>query len=209
MLPHDYQLPAGIILVLAGVLACFAGYRLLRIVLAVYGFVLGAMIAGSLVGMKSTVGVLVVAVAGGLVGSLILVFAYFVGIALIGAALGALVAYAAAATWPAAAAAAGPGAPTDPSTLLLVAASIVGAVSAMVLQRYVIVVSTAFAGAWTLIIGAVAATGNRTSPGSPVVDVWMLYPFSQALGQRGVVIGWLALGALGMVVQLWMTRRKR
>jgi hypothetical protein len=30
------------------VLACFAGYRLFRIVLGIYGFILGAMIASSL-----------------------------------------------------------------------------------------------------------------------------------------------------------------
>ncbi len=31
-----------------GVIACFAGYRLFRIVLAIYGFMLGAMIASSI-----------------------------------------------------------------------------------------------------------------------------------------------------------------
>ena len=42
MLPQSYGLPAAIGLVLGGAVACFAGYRLFRIVLAIYGFILGA-----------------------------------------------------------------------------------------------------------------------------------------------------------------------
>jgi hypothetical protein len=45
MLPHSYELPAAILLVLGGTLSCFAGYRLFKIVLGIYGFVLGAMLA--------------------------------------------------------------------------------------------------------------------------------------------------------------------
>ena len=54
MLPHQYELPVAIVLVLAGALACFAGYRLFRVVLAIYGFVLGAMIASSVMGVTNT-----------------------------------------------------------------------------------------------------------------------------------------------------------
>ena len=42
MLPHAYELPAALVLVLGGALSCFAGYRLFRIVLGIYGFILGA-----------------------------------------------------------------------------------------------------------------------------------------------------------------------
>ena len=45
MLPHSYELPAALVLVAAGALACFAGYRLFRLVLAIFGFILGAMLA--------------------------------------------------------------------------------------------------------------------------------------------------------------------
>ena len=209
MLPHHYQLPAAVVLVLAGTVACFAGYRLLRIVLAVYGFVLGAMIASSVMGTTNTAGMIIAGAAGGLVGALILVFAYFIGIALMGAGLGALVAYVIASNWGPAAASAAPGAPTDPSTLLLIASSIVGAVAAMLLQRYVIVVSTAFGGAWTLLLGAAAGFANRFNPRTPPADVWLLYPFSPAPEQRWVTTAWVAIGLLGTVVQLWVTARKR
>ena len=39
MLPQAYELPAAIVLVLGGALSCFAGYRLFKVVLALYGFI--------------------------------------------------------------------------------------------------------------------------------------------------------------------------
>ena len=92
MLPHAYELPAAILLVLGGAISCFAGYRLFKIVLGIYGFILGAMLASSTIGAAHTTGLIVAALVGGVVGGLILVFAYFIGIALVGAGLGALVA---------------------------------------------------------------------------------------------------------------------
>ena len=44
-------------------------------------------------GASNTTGMIAAALAGGIVGALILVFAYFIGIALVGAGLGALVAH--------------------------------------------------------------------------------------------------------------------
>src|SRR4051812_46081621 len=93
MLPQSYELPAALLLILSGALSCLAGYRLFRLVLGIYGFIVGAMIASSMMGSTNTVGMLIGALAGGLAGALILVFAYFVGIALVGAGLGALIAH--------------------------------------------------------------------------------------------------------------------
>src|SRR5437868_3702197 len=92
MLPSSYQAPAAMLLLVGGVLACFAGYRLFRTVLAIYGFVLGAMMASSMMAASNTIGMVGAALVGGLVGALVLVFAYFVAVALVGAGLGALVA---------------------------------------------------------------------------------------------------------------------
>src|SRR6266700_4175502 len=90
MLPHAYELPAAIVLAIGGTLACFAGYRLFKLVLALYGFILGAMLASSMFGISNTIRMIAAAVVGGIAGALILVFAYFVGIALVGARRGAL-----------------------------------------------------------------------------------------------------------------------
>src|SRR4051794_13601982 len=92
-MPHAYELPVAVLLVLGGALSCFAGYRLFKITLAIYGFIFGAMLASSAMGITNTTGMIAAAVGGGIVGALVLVFAYFIGIALVGAGLGALIAH--------------------------------------------------------------------------------------------------------------------
>src|SRR5471030_2143355 len=178
MLPPSYELPVALLLILGGALACVAGYRLFKTVLAIYGFILGAMLASSLMGVTNTTGMVVAAVLGGIVGALILVFAYFVGIALIGAGLGALFAHVG---W-------GWFRPGDPPALAVIALAVLGSIGAMLLQRYVIVVSTAFGGAWTMIVGGVAVAGDRAARGAAGADVWILYPLQPAPGQRWVSI---------------------
>jgi hypothetical protein len=194
MLPASYELPAALLITAGGVIACIAGYRLFRIVLAIYGFVLGAVIASSIVGPTNTLGMLGAALGGGLAGALTLVFAYFAGIALVGGALGALLAHAAWTQF-------GSG---DPPALLIVGAAVAGAVAAMFLQRYVIVVSTAFGCAWTIIVGLMAILGPRSSNAS----VWILYP-TMPSESRWTLLAWVALGVAGTAVQLAVTARTK
>jgi hypothetical protein len=92
MLPPSFQAPVGIILVLGGLLACFAGYRVFRVVLGIYGFILGALMTSSAMGADQTWHMVLGAIVGGLIGAVVLILAYFVGVALIGGGLGALVA---------------------------------------------------------------------------------------------------------------------
>ena len=47
----------------------------------------------------------------------------------------------------------------------------------MMLQRYVIIVATAFGGAWTMIVGGLAVAGDRGAARAAAAgDVWILYP---------------------------------
>jgi hypothetical protein len=200
MLPHAYEVPVAVLLVLGGALACFAGQRLFRLVLGIYGFILGAMVTSSVVGVSNTAGMVVAAIAGGLVGAVVLVFAYFVGIALVGAGLAVLAAHL---IW----SRIGTG---DPPPAAIVTVSVAGAIGAMLLQRYVIVVGTAFAGAWTIIVGAFAIAATRGLVEVPTsADVWILYPFAPAAGRWWVTVSWIALGVMGTAVQLILTRRGR
>jgi hypothetical protein len=198
MLPHSYELPAGLLLVIGGALSCFAGYRLFKIVLGIYGFILGAMLASSMVAASNTVGMIAAALAGGLVGALALMFAYFVGIALVGAGLGALVAHVG---WSYV------GRGGDPPPLAVILLALVGSLGAMLLQRYVIIVATAFGGAWTMIVGGLTV-GDRGARAASA-DVWILYPMSPAPGRSWVPIAWIGLGLLGTAVQLAITGRKK
>jgi len=192
MLPVTFQIPAAVLLVLGGAVACFAGYRFFRIVLGLYGFVLGALVATTVAGAGSTGSLLVWAVVGGLAGALVLNLAYFFGVVLVGAALGAL---AVTLVWSRASG--------DPHVLIVVAAAVAGALAAMWLQRYVVVTGTAFGGAWTLLVGVLTLLGDASAQAASVAhDVWVVYPLDPAPGRRWLPIVWVALGVLGVFVQL-------
>ena len=195
MLPASYQLPYAALLLAAGVLSCFFGYRLFRTVLAVFGFIFGGMIASSVFGISNTTMMLVAWVAGGLIGAFILIVAYFVGVALTGAALGAAIAHFAFSTGD-----------RDPRVIVVVLFAVAGAIAATYLQRYFIIVGTAFGGAWTMIVGAMALVGDRNALNAATSgDVWVAYPLNPAPGQRWVVYMWLFLSLLGAAVQLGIT----
>jgi Domain of unknown function (DUF4203) len=196
MLPQSYALPAAALLVLGGAVACFAGYRLFRFVLAIYGFILGAMLASSMMGSSNTLGMVVAALVGGIAGALIMTFAYFVGIALVGAGVGVLAANVFWSTWKS----------VDPPAVAVIALAIAGAVAAMLLQRYVIIFTTAFSGAWTMVVGGLAISGNATAMRATATgNVWILYPFTPLTEERWVPYVWVALGLVGAAVQLGIT----
>lgn len=199
MLPQAYELPAALFLLLGGAVSCFAGYRLFKIVLGIYGFILGAGLASSAMGASNTAGMVIAALVGGFAGALILIFAYFIGIALVGAGLGALVVHVA---WRYAH-------PGDPPAIAVIVLAILGAIGAMLLQRYVIIFATAFGGAWTMMLGGLAVAGDRAVAGSARAGAWILYPLSPARGAAWVPIAWIVLGLAGSAVQLGRMGRKK
>ena len=198
MLPASFQTPAAIILILGGLLSCFAGYRVFRVVLGIYGFMIGALLASSFMGTDQRLYMLLAAFAGGLAGALILIAAYFVGVALIGGAIGAL---AANVIW---AALGG-----EPHAFIVILCSVSGALGALALQRYVIIGATAFGGAWTTIVGAMALAANRAADSAVRSDVWLAYPLAPAPGQNWVLAVWIALGMAGVVVQMAVTAKNK
>jgi hypothetical protein len=192
MLPAAFQLPAAVVLVVSGVLACFAGYKLFRVVLAVYGFILGAAIASSVMGPGEQTAMIMGAVVGGLAGALLLNLAYFVGVALIGAAAGALLLHAIWARF----------ATGDPHVGIVVVCAVVGAVIATNLQRWVIIMATAFGGAWTLIVGVSALMGDPAAKVAAASnDVWVFYPLNLEPGRRWLLGAWAVVGIAGAIVQ--------
>ena len=65
MLPQAYELPAAIVLVLGGGLSCFAGYRLFKVVLGLYGFILGAWFASWYFSVSNTAIMIAASLVGG------------------------------------------------------------------------------------------------------------------------------------------------
>lgn len=196
MLPASFQLPAAIILLVGGVISCFAGYRVFRVVLGIYGFILGALLTSGAVGTDSA-WMIGAALVGGIVGSLILIAAYFVGVALLGAGIGAL---ATSLIW----ASLG----REPSAIVVILFAIAGALAALALQRYVIIGATAFGGAWTILVGAIALSGSKVAVDAAARNnVWLAYPMNPAPGQYWVLLVWIALGISGVFTQLAVTAK--
>jgi hypothetical protein len=192
MLPLSVQVPASIVLLAGGAMACFAGYRLFRLVLGVYGFILGALFASSWAGAAGTWTVVAAAVAGGAAGALALFAGYFVGVALIGAGIGALAVNLA---WKPFGG--------DPHWAVVLVVAAVGAIAAVSFQRYVIILATAFGGAWTMLVGAAALmAGPGARAASAGSDVWVVYPGYTGPNGMWVYVAWCAVALTGTYVQL-------
>lgn len=195
MLPPGSQLPVAIMFVAAGVLSCFLGQRIFRAVLTMYGFVLGALLGSSFLGDASTWTMVAVVVGAGLVGALILSLAYFMGVAIVGAALGVAVLHGLYGVLGG-----------DVNPWYVVSVSVAGALAALLVQRYVIVTGTAFAGAWILLVGVL--TLMRQIPvNAASKDGWITYPLNPIPGQRWVILAWVVLSIVGIAVQLGLMGR--
>lgn len=190
------MLPAAIVLVLSGALSAFFGHRLFRIVLLVFGFLIGALAASSIVGMSDTAPMVIAAVVGGILGAVILRAAYFVGVALVGAALGAAIAHLLFS----------PLHRGEPGVWVVVLAAVACSIAAVYLQRYFIIVGTAFVGSWTLLVGAMALVGDRAAVAAAIAgDAWVIYPLDPAPGRRWAPLVWVVVGLIGTAVQLGVT----
>jgi hypothetical protein len=197
MLPASYATPAAAVLALGGLLACFAGYRLFRIVLGIYGLILGAFVTTSMMGSSSIWTLAIAAVVGGLVGAALMIAAYFVGVGLIGAGLAALVLNLG---WRVVGG--------EPPTIVLVIGCVLGALGALSVVRWVVVAGTAIAGAWTLIVGAVALMGDRDAMrAASAGDVWVFYPLDPLPDRWWYTVLWVALAVVGAAVQFATTKR--
>jgi len=187
MLPGSFQMPAAVILVVGGLCSCFAGYRIFRVVLAFFGFVFGALFVSSAMGTDQTMWMIGASLAGGLIGALILFAAYFVGVALIGAGIGAGLAMV---LWAAV--------NREPGILPVIVLAVLGAIGALWVQRHVIIVATAFAGAQTAVVGA----AELMTRGGPTRSMFHVYPLDPLPNTRWDLIAFVVVGALGLVFQL-------
>ena len=192
MVPMTYQVPAAVALIAGGLITCFAGYRLFRFVLGAYGFLLGALVASSMVGTAETWALLVSGVVGGAIGALVLVLGYFVGVSLVGAGAAALLLNV---IWK-------PLRGGEPSWVVVIVVAAIGAFAAVRFQRYVLVVATAFGGAWTGLVGAGALVAGRGAKAADAItDVWIVYPNLPAAPGVWVYVAWAVLGFVGIYIQ--------
>jgi Domain of unknown function (DUF4203) len=199
MLPIDYQLPAAVVLVAGGLLSCLLGYRLFKVVLAIFGFIIGGLAASSVFGESAATAMVIAAIVGGLCGAILMFAAYFLGVALVGAGVGVATVHV---IWTQV--------QGDPHPAVVIVFAVLGALLATWLQRYVIILGTAFGGAWTVVVGAAALLGNPSAlKAAAAGDVWVAYPMNPAPGQSWVPWAFIALGAAGTLVQMYLTAGDR
>ncbi len=175
---------AALVAIAAGILLCFWGYRILKISLGIIGLIIGGG-AGWEIGIAlfhaSQGMALLCAACGAVAGIVLCVWLYFLGIFLIGAGAGTVVA---------AAFFNGTGHPTQP--IIFLACAIIFGLIALVAQKLMIVVSTALSGSYLLIAGIWPFVGG----GRGASVVW-LQP-----AQGGGPLGAMGYAALGVWVLL-------
>jgi len=178
-----------VVSIIVGLLWCLMGYRIFRASLALLGFVLGAAGLGWLGYATGGRGWGIAgAIVGGLAGSAAMFLLYLLGVFVMGAFLAALAA---------AAGLAAAGVAVHPALLLI--PGVVGGVIAVLLSRFLIVVVTAFNGAWCVVGGIAGLTGGQPD----LTSVLQSNRLPETLaGEYGLILGaWLLLGAVGVIVQ--------
>jgi hypothetical protein len=185
--------------VLLGAAFCLAGYRFFLVMLPIWGFFGGLWIGAysvSLIlgtGFLATTTGLVVGFVVGIIGAVLSYLFYLVGVVIIAAAFGGAV---------------GSGIMSaiglDPGLVL----GIVTVISALVaagltlllnLQKYVLIVLTAMAGAVLVVLAGMLVFGQIT-PAELQAGANLIQPISQGSWFWGIV--WIVLTAVGVVVQL-------
>jgi hypothetical protein len=125
-----------------GLIDCFFGYRIFRLILSIIGFIVGASIAMNLVTADTQLVTILVAVIGGVIGAILMNALYFIGVIIAGALLGALLANLLLVA-----------VGIEPNALLLIIAAILGGAVALALNQLMIILSTAFSGAAAIVYG--------------------------------------------------------
>ena len=180
-----------VLLLIAGSVVCFFGYRLLRFTLGLAGFcvgiALGLAVAGLIPGI-SQVFTIIIGIACGILGAVLATVLYKFGVFLLGAGAGALIAgvVVAATGW-------------QYPMLARVLAAIVGGILTLLLERPLVSILSALAGAWGIVLGAFKLFGlSHVSAGV------RMPPANGGL----MITCWLVLGLIGAVVQLRSAGRK-
>jgi|GEM_PF-480331 len=200
----------ALISILLGIAYCFFGYRIFRVLLAIAGFVAGALVGAAIVQQilttqgvveGNTLYLVLGALLGGGIGAVLMIFLYFIGIfslgAAVGFALGLIV---------------GTAIGAEPNMVLLIGgiAAVICGVLALILQRVVIIITTAISGAGNIVtglallvvpVGTIQRLLEAQDPTAVAPDLLADYAWMGVL--------WLVLAVAGMIVQFLWTGKKK
>jgi hypothetical protein len=173
-----------VLLLIAGFVVCFFGYRLLRFTLGLAGFcvglALGLAVAGLITGI-SQVMTIIVGLVCGILGAVLASLLYKFGVFVLGAGAGALLAgiVVAATGW-------------HHPLLIRLLAAVVGGILTLILERPLVSVLSAFAGGWGIVLGASRLLGWHHAAGA-----------QKPAASYGLMVAcWLVLALIGSGIQL-------
>ncbi len=179
----------AVLSIVLGLMSCFAGYRLFRVVLAVAGFFAGAALAGGLFWtffpQQPQFVAVIVGLVGGIIGAVLLGFFYFAGVFVAGVALGVLL---------------GSIISVNLGWQRVLASIILGllcGILALAMQKLLIVIATAFIGAWSVLGGVALLMGWAL----PMELVRQPPVFWSTNWGTAFLVAWLVLGGFGVAVQ--------
>jgi len=173
-----------VLLLIAGFLVCFFGYRLLRFTLGLAGFcvglALGLAVAGLITGISQVI-TIIIGIVCGILGAVLASLLYKFGVFLLGAGAGALIAgvVVAATGW-------------HYPMIARVLAAIAGGILTLILERPLVSILSAFAGAWGIVLGAFTLFGwHHVSAGA----------HKPPANYGAMIACWLVLALIGTMIQ--------
>ncbi len=193
-----------IITIFLGLIICFFGFRILRFLVAVTGFIIGALLAVTIVFAiiqesiltltKGSDFLIIIAsgIAGGFLFAIILLFLYSAGVFLVGGLFGLILFSAVTA-----------GFNVFIEPFLYVIPALFCGIMALLLQRFMIILMTSAIGAWLSVVGVLYIVSSKFDPLDP--------EFAYNLGETEVyrlILGWIALFGLGFITQYFIFPKK-
>jgi hypothetical protein len=184
----------GVLIAAFGAINCFFGYNYQRLVLSIWGVLFGAGLALTLTAQAAPLVTLVAAVVGAIIGPLLIFFAFRVGLFLVGAGGGFVLAAALMTSL---------GYNQSLLPVGLIGGVIFGFL-ALFLRRPVIIILTALLGASAIVLGA-----SMVLNGERAIAAFNAGQYTAIFGTSGPLISllWILLALAGAVLQLRSARR--
>ncbi|MBN1351382.1 DUF4203 domain-containing protein [candidate division KSB1 bacterium] len=190
----------ALIFILAGVLNAIAGYRLFRILLAIWGFILGFALVSAIfsyLALENDYTTFIGSLIGGILGAVALYSFYKIGVFIIGAFLGYLfVNFLVSAG------------SVEANAIISIIVGCIFGILALALERPMIILSTAFAGSWQIVVGGAFYLGTEFE----ILKYFSnpsLIKYNQDLFFWWMLVVWIVLGIVGTAIQFKYTARKK
>ena len=176
------------IFIIVGLILCFAGYRIFRILLIVLGFMAGAVLGGFIIfhyTNGSEIAAIFAGVLGGLIAAGLMVYLFALGVFLIGATVGLGIALFSFKLLM-----------LEQSLLIMIIAALSGGLLAVFFRKIMVILATSLEGAWGVITGIAYLFTQDFNP----LDPGTVFELEETQVFR-ITVSFLALSMVGFIYQ--------